>query len=176
MSLKSPSNYSIMNPQSLLHFAPRRAPRAITLADGTRVDRGEFVAEAHFWNEHLPRSKGAELSAGLAMMRGSLQQLARSIQDQPNLGEVRAVFGEVGFLPEARLPQFRRILEGLGFEMVSGERPGWNPFHRAFWRNAVSWWYLHKFNTAASKQTRLRQVRRCEAWISREQLLARYGH
>jgi hypothetical protein len=176
MSLKSPSRYSILNPQSLLHFAPSRAPREITLADGTQVGRGELVAQAHFWNEHLPRSQGAEIATGLAKLRGSLHQLARSVQEKPDLSEVRAIYGEVGFLPEARLPQFRRILEGLGFELIPGERPGWNPCRRAFWRNAVSWWYLRTFNMAASQRTHLRQVRRCEAWISREQLLARYGH
>jgi len=176
MSLKSPTVDSILNPKSLIHFARSQAPRTLSLADGTRVAGGELVAEAHLWNEHLPRSNGRELSTGLAMMRLSLRQLARSVQNQPGLEEVRAIYGEMGLLSETRLPQLRRIMNELGFELIPGERPGWNPFRRAFWRNVLSWYYLRKFNSTASKQIRLRQVRRCEVWISREQLLAKYGH
>ena len=178
MALKSVSaySYSLLNAECLLHFAPCATPRGLTLADGTRVARGEVVAETHLWNEHLPRSTGDELTTGLASMRGSLHQLASSMQTHPDLEAVRAIHGEMGLVTESRLPQLRRIMEGLGFELIPGERPGWNPCRRAFWRNAVSWWYLRKYNGAAAKHLHLGHVRRCEVWMSREQLLARYGH
>jgi hypothetical protein len=177
MPLKTGSAYSyaLLNADCLLHFAPCATPRGLTLADGTRVAPGEVVAEAHLWNEHLPRSTGGELATGMARMRGSLQQLAGAVQAHPDLEAVRAIYGEMGLVPETRLPQLRRILNELGFELIPGERPGWNLCRRAFWRNAVSWWYLRKYNASAAQQLRLRQVRRCEVWMSRDQLLARYG-
>jgi hypothetical protein len=174
MSLKESRGYSA-DPRCLLRIARARSPRALTLTDGTRLDAGELVVGTHLWNEHLPR-EGASLAPGLALMRGSLQELARFLQAQPELSDARAIYGEMGFLPDARLPQARRIAERLGFELVPGERPGWNPLSRAFWRNAVSWWYLRKFNPAGLRQTGFGRMRRCEAWMSRDQLLARYGH
>jgi hypothetical protein len=175
MSMKAVANYPVINPRCLMHIVGGHAPRAVRLADGTTVDKGEAIAQMHFWNEHLPRSTGGVTSAVLAVTRESLEELASRMQQMPNFREARAIYGEMGFLPESRLPQFQRILEGLGLELVPGDRPGLNPFCRAFWRNTVSWWYLRKFNVAASKQLRVQQIRRCEVWISREQLLARYG-
>ena len=162
------------NPRCLLKITPARSPRAVTLADGTRLAAGDPVVGTHLWNAHLPGER-AGLASILAQMNDSLRELARHLQAQPDLGDARALYGEMGFFPEERLPLARQIAERLGFELVPGERPGWNPVRRAFWRNAVSWWLLRRCNPAWLREIGFGRMRRVEAWMSREQLLARYG-
>jgi hypothetical protein len=175
MSLKSSSEYVVLDPRCLLRAVGRQSPRAITLADGAQVNQGDLVAETHLVNEHLPRHTGAEPAAGWPMMRLSLSELARRIEAESDLAGARALYGEIGFLPDDRLPQFDRILRGLGFELVPGERPGLNPLRRAFWRNVLSLGYLLRFNARAARPAGFRAVRRCQAWMSRDALLDRYG-
>lgn len=166
------------DPRCLLKIARTHTPRAITLADGTELQSGELVVATHLWNEHLPARSNPGLTPGLALLQGSresLRELARFLQTRPELDRVRAIYGEVGFLSDARLPQAQRIADRLGFDLVPGERPGWNPLRSAFWRNIESWWYLRRFNPASLERTGFGNLRRCEVWMSREQLLSRYG-
>jgi hypothetical protein len=135
------------------------------------------VLQTHLWNEHLPRA-GAGLTPGRALLRdfrASLAELARFLEARPELDGVRAIYGEVGFFPEARLPQARRIAAALGYDLVVGERPGWNPTRAAFWRNVNSWRLLRAFNPASLERTGFGRMRRCEVWMSRERLRALYG-
>jgi hypothetical protein len=166
------------DPRCLLRIVHGQSPRALVLADGARIAAGDVVLKAHLWNEHLPSPSDEGLTRGFFLLRDgqtSLQQLARFLESRPDLDEVRAIYGEVGFLSDDRLPQARRIAARLGFELIAGERPGWNPFQTAFWRNIESWRLLRRFNPAGLERTGFAQLRRCEAWLSREQLLARYG-
>ena len=162
------------NPRCLLRIATARSPRAVTLADGTRLEAGDPVVGAHLWNAHLPGER-AGLASILAQMGESLRELAHHLQAQPDLGDARALYGELGFFPEERLPLAQQLMARLGFELVPRERPGWNPFRRAFWRNVQSWRLLRRFNPAQLDAVGFGRMRRCEAWMSREQLLARYG-
>lgn len=163
------------DPRCLLKISEAVSPRALTLADGTRLRAGERVVGAHLWNEHLPSRAEMGLATQLTRMRTSLRALAHEVEARPDLHGSRAVYGEIGFVPEARLREAQRAASRLGFELHVGEQPRWNPLRRAFWQNAVSWWFLRRFNPARLDQVGFGQMRRCEVWMSREQLLARYG-
>lgn len=165
------------DPRCLLRIKHGRNAWPVVLADGTIVGPGEAVLTMHLWNEHLPARSDA-LAPGLALLRDgetTLRQLVRFLESRPDLDQVRAIHGEIGFLSDARLPQAQRIASRLGFQLVPGERPGWNPLRRSFWRNVESWRLLRRFNPESLERSGFGHLRRCEAWMSREYLRAEYG-
>jgi hypothetical protein len=166
------------DPRSLLKIDRRPSPRAVTLADGTELAPGDPLVTTHLWNEHLPLRADAGLATGLELLRdgrSSLRELARHVAADPELAGARAIYGEMGFVADEQMDQARRIVGELGFELVPGERPGWNPLRDAFWRNVVSWWYLKRFNPARLRRLEFGRMRRCEMWMSLDTLFARYG-
>jgi len=159
----------------LLKITRSLSPREVNFADGTRLLQGDSVVATHLWNDHLPSPGTAGLSSHVSQLRGSLAELASYLQTEPELIEARAIYAEMGFLPDDRLHQARRVARQLGFDFRIGEQPRWNPLRRAFWRNTLSWWFLRKHNPAVLKHNSFGRMRRCEVWMSRSELLSRYG-
>lgn len=164
----------------ILRIAFAKSDRELTLSDGTKVLRGETIGELHFWNEHIPPmpKDGPDLAWGLQfhrLMRRSLIELARYIEDAPEWKGVRAFRGETGVDAHDGLEQAVEAIGRLGFDLFPLGRSvsRLKPFLE-FWENIYLWGLIWTFNPASLKRKRLLDLRRCEIWISRRRLLERY--
>ena len=81
------------NPACIFRLDITRAPRELTLRDGTLVRPGDRVARLHFWNEQIPTlpEDGATIAWARRMQRAigvSLQELAHYLAGQPDLADI----------------------------------------------------------------------------------------
>jgi hypothetical protein len=160
-----------------LGLRPAGGPR--TLADGTAIGYGEPVGGLHLWNEHLRQYSGDGPDVGWAcdMRRRvvrSMQLLANYIEREPGWQSVRAFRGAVNLSPRLGTIQIRRLSSRLGFEVVEPSLTVARRLH--FMGDCFNTWALTRaFNRAALPRQRFLRGR-CELWISRDGLLARYGN
>ena len=166
------------DPDCLLRVAISRARAPVALADGTRIQPGEPVGTLHCWNEHFPRYPNDGPNLGWACttqhrMRHSLNALADHIVDEPAWREVRALCAEAALSTRLGWPQVQRVAERYGFERVTPSASALRRIH-AVGEGVVLWGLTHAFNPAAlARQPFLREHH--ELWISRAELVARYG-
>jgi|SRR5579884_840369 len=162
-----------------LYLTARAAcPRDITLSDGAVVKAGDPLLVLHFWNERLEERMRRNPNVGSLLAtatRPALVHLARFLETHPAYADVRAIHAVVGFLPDVSLPRFARYIERYGFDVILGERPGWNARRWAFWQNLFSWWMMWAFNPRSLEGKSFGAMQRLELWMSREELLRRYG-
>ena len=156
-----------------------RASGEFRLADGTHVRRGDPVGELHYWNEHAPRFGDGRPALAWALaadraVRQSLRALAEFVEREPRYRSVRAFGGVMCGLPVRGAPSLSATVRRYGFETWPFEPPrslagrlhlvGENMLVRL-----LAWAYnpgsLHAGAAPA----------RCNFWISRPALLARYG-
>lgn len=168
------------DPRCYLRAARLRCPRDLVLSDGAHLRIGDPLLALHLWNERLAGAAqaSAPLGWGMVLARGSafsLQELARFLTLHREFDNVRGLYGEMGFIDQARIEQARRIAGKLGFDLIEREQPGWNVFQRAFWENVFSWWMMWAFNAGSRADKSFAQLRRCELWMSRARLIERYG-
>lgn len=165
-------------PDCIVGIGRDRSRHDLVLADGTAVRAGDPLLVLHFWNERLHAPVHPVASASAAILHGgrtNFGDLAKLLQNRPEYAGVRALRADIGFIPDARLPQAQRLAALFGFSFVPGERPGWHILRPAFWQNLFSYWLLWTYNPAALATIPFAQLRRCEIWMSRAQFLARYG-
>lgn len=138
----------------------------VLLADGCRVRRGECVLEVHFRREALLPliADGDPARMGLGLLRlgdRDVPRLARALEEEPGLREVRAVHA---------LTLFHRGISRYGFE-AHDVQPPW-----------VAWWFTayhrmllardHAHGAVHVREHRDRLVTR-HVWICREALIRR---
>ena len=169
------------DPACILRLSPGQAREALVLADGTRIEPGDPVVDIHFWNERLPAmpDAGPDLRWAREMYRcftASLRLLADYLEHSPTLGGIRAIRAEYGFSSEAGLDAQRGLYERLGLEVrrVRAARGAWGRFAE-FWENLFSYWLIWTYNPASLKGKRFLDLERCQVWMSRQALYARYG-
>jgi hypothetical protein len=165
------------DPQCIMRLSHSRSPRDLVLSDDTRIGKGDALLALHFRNERLAAvlRQDATLETGVVLVQGmrhSLRLLARYVQAQHELDAVRALYGDFGFVRDERGEQLQRMLSRLGFDLVAGERPGWDARRRAFWDNLYSWWMIWTFNPASLRRKSFAHMRRNEVWMSRAKLMA----
>ncbi|MBX5455269.1 MAG: MFS transporter [Thermogemmatispora sp.] len=138
--------------------------RPLVLPDGTRIDHGDRLMELHFANRRLRdaalRSSPWEL---LRMMRADLRALAAWLQT-PACAEVRAVYG-VTLLGQAA-PR-------LGFSLRERPRNLWSRADRIFMTGLLLLYHPQGRARLARGTTYGRYP--TEVWMSRSELLRRYG-
>ncbi|WP_069805919.1 MFS transporter [Thermogemmatispora onikobensis] len=138
--------------------------RPFVLPDGTRIDRGDRLVELHFANRRLRdaalRSSPWEL---LRLMRADLRALAAWLQT-PACAEVRAVYG-VTLLGQAA-PR-------LGFSVRERARNLWSRADRIFMTGLLLLYHPQGRARLARGTTYGRYPK--EVWMSRAELLRRYG-
>jgi hypothetical protein len=151
---------------------------AMTLSDGTEIGAGEPIGTLHLWNEHLqPYTNGGPDFAWANDMRRrvfrSLQLLAAAVESDPAWRHVQAFRGDATLSRRLGEVQIRRLAERHGFERVATSLTLLGQLHLI--GNSFNAWALTSaFNPAAlERQGFLRG--RCEVWMSRRALLARYG-
>lgn len=169
------------DPACILRLSPGRAREALVLEDGTQIRPGDPVIDLHFWNERVPPmpDSGPDLRWAREMFRrfvASLRLLALHLAESPSHAGVRAIRGEFGFLSgeglDAQQDLFRRL--GLEVRRLRMARGAWGRFAE-FWQNLFSYWLIWTYNPASLRHKHLLDLERCQVWISRGALLARYG-
>ncbi len=165
------------DPRCLLRIGFGEARHPVQLSDGTFIRTGETVGDLHFWNEHLPRFPplGPDLRWAKTVedrARHSLETLARHVAQDPCWADIQAFRGNIALSRmRARLRQMRRVADRYGFEVK--DDPAMGPL-RALGEDMVIWALTRAFNPVAGRRQGFLRQRR-EVWISRRQLLARYG-
>ncbi|MDI7277035.1 MAG: hypothetical protein QME94_13740, partial [Anaerolineae bacterium] len=169
------------DPACILRLSLGQAREALVLADGTRIEPGDPVADVHFWNERLPPmpAAGPDLRWARETYRrfaASLRLLADCLEHSPTLVGIRAIRAEFGFSSGAGLEAQRGLYERLGLEVrrVRAARGAWGRFAE-FWENLFSYWLIWTYNPASLKGKRFLDLERCQVWMSRQALYARYG-
>jgi hypothetical protein len=169
------------DPVCILRLSPGRAREALVLEDGTQIRPGDPVIDLHFWNERVPPmpESGPDLRWAREMYRrfvASLRLLAQHLAESPSHAGVRAIRGEFGFLSgeglDAQHDLFRRL--GLEVRRLRAARGAWGRFGE-FWQNLFSYWLIWTYNPASLRDKHLLDLERCQVWMSRGALLARYG-
>jgi hypothetical protein len=138
--------------------------RPVELRDGTRVERGEPVAEIHFWNERIAAyavAGTAELTwAFLRDLRADLRTLATALAAMPPERRPLAVYG-VSTLADGAVR--------LGFET--------RPLPDGAGRRGLSWWQgrvLGRAYRPVSGGGRTAHTSQ-EVWLSYASLQQRFG-
>lgn len=165
------------DPDCMFRVSHGRAPHPISLPDGEIPD-GAKVLLLHFWNEHMPQipPEGPDITMairGARMLKASFGALAREVQHNPRLTEVRAVGGAgVLIYPDAG-PGAEKLLRRLGFSIF----PYRHPLGRfgEFWENLYTWGLIWTFNKVSLRQRRLLRLSRSELWMSTETLVRLHG-
>lgn len=165
-------------PDCLLRISLGRAEADARLKDGIAVSRGDPVVDLHLWNEQLPSGAGLTLVRSNLLRRrmlSSLVELARYLEAEPSLASVVAVRGRILCLNEAQIEAFRHLAAAAGFELIElGEGGGLARRLHDFLANFLLWALAWTFNPSALHAKGVRQSR-CEVWISRRALVARYA-
>ena len=151
---------------------------AASLSDGTEVEVGELVGILHFWNEHLPRysEKGPDLGWACLMRDRviySLRAFSEYIEHEPAWREVRAIRAETALPARLGAPQIVRVFQRYGFEQIPTE-PSFLARLHGLGECCILWGITRALNPAAMPRQRFLRDR-CELWISRTALLARYA-
>jgi ceramide glucosyltransferase len=157
------------------------SPEALTLADGTRIHKGESIGELHLWNEHMPQvpKEGADLAWALTFWRRmlrTLSDLAVYVEIEPSFRDIKAFCGTGPFDSRDGLVHLADPAERVGFDVVSPDDEA-GPGQRFidFWKNLYVYGLIWTFNPASLKGKRLRGLKRVQLWISRGVLIARHG-
>ncbi|MBV9522371.1 MAG: hypothetical protein JO010_06245 [Alphaproteobacteria bacterium] len=150
----------------------------LALGDGTQIRPGEPILELHFWNEHLPAipEDGPCIAWGRLMherVLRSMRLLARHLQSDERCRDIAALRGEAAFASRLGRSQMLRVARRYGFELFEGRRPVGRRF-RFFWENFFVWGLIWTFNRGGLRGKRLIRER-FELWISRQELIRRYG-
>ena len=166
------------DPACVLRVALDEARVPAALSDGTRVEVGDLVGIVHFWNEHLPRysEKGPDLGWACLMRDRviySLRAFSDYIERDAAWSEVQAIRAETALPARLGASQIARVFRRFGFERAPTD-DSWLARLHGLGGCFVLWGLTRAFNPAAlPRQPFLRD--RCELWISRKTLLARYA-
>lgn len=167
--------------ECLLRLALSRSQRNLQLADGTRITKGDYICELHFWNEHFPAmpKNGPDLAWALTIKRrmiNSLRDLAAFSKTEPLLHEVKAFHADTALGSQRGFPEFSGLAKRWGFDVSS--QPENNTIgHRiaelfkSIYTTALIW----AFNPENLNGNSFWSVRRDHIWISRKTLLQRYA-
>jgi len=153
------------NPTCIFRLDITRAPRKLTLGDGTVVSEGDRVARLHFWNEQIPTlpQDGATIAWARRMKQAigdSLHELARYLATRPDLADVAVICGYVPSGTRSQSGQVARIMAYYGFETISetGALSLGGRLHR-FGENILISMIVLAHNAAALRSDTLARVR-----------------
>jgi len=167
------------DPECILRLSFGQSPSRIKLGNGLEVDEGQPIGELHLWNEHIPAMppQGPDLKWGkdfVKKMRHSLRLLAQFSTQDPRMAEVQVLSGEIAF-PRDKAQQLDLLAKQLGFNLDSQKPKGpWERFAE-FWQNLYSMALIWAFNPPSLKKKTLLGMRRYRLWMTKEELLRRYG-
>lgn len=163
------------HPDSLFHGELVDADRPLELEDRT-LPPGTPVLRLHLRNEEVPEiaAEGPDLAwaaLGRRRLLDSLRATARRLRTDPRLAAVQAVGGETVLLSTDTETRDHTLLSRLGFTVRSYGGAG---RFGTFWENVYSWMLIWAYNPGTMGSRSFRDLRRAEAWISREGFLDRF--
>ena len=111
------------NAACIFRLSISRAPKSLTLRDGTQIHDGQRIARLHFWNEQVPAlpKDGPTIAWARQMQRAieiSLRELALYMKSRADLGDITVVLGDVPNATGAQRDQLARIMARYGFEAI----------------------------------------------------------
>lgn len=170
----------VLDPDCILRLSFWRSPSTIKIAEDLEVKKGELIGELHLWNEQIPviPPEGPDLKWGYEIakkLRYSLTLLARAIENGlPMTDKVKVLGGEIA-LPRDKAKQLEMLLSHLGL-ILDSEKPAglWKRFAH-FWQNLYSMALIWAYNPVSLRKKSLFRMRRYRVWMSKEELLKRYG-
>ena len=169
------------DPACLLRLGLGRSDIDLVLSDGTTVRPGDWVGQFHLWNEHIPRmsAAGPDLRWGVKFYRGmmtSLEALTVYVQMDDRFTWVNAFHGEVAVLQREDVPAAIQLFQRLGFDTQEQPTPtNLAGRFRTFWENLYTWWLMWAYQPASLQGKAFRHLARFDMWISRTELLKRFG-
>jgi hypothetical protein len=153
------------NPACIFRLDITRAPRDLTLRDGTAIHAGDRMARLHFWNEQIPAipADGATIAWARRMKHaigGSLHELARYLETRTDFDDVAAICGYVPSGTKSQSGQVARIMGYYGFETIPETEPlaVGERLHR-FGENILISMIVLAHNAAALRSNTLARVR-----------------
>ncbi len=164
----------------LLRIARARVSEVTWLADGSRLPPGTEIIDLHLWNERLSRLPAPKrgLSRAIALRRStavSLCELARHVEAEASFCDIAAIRAQTALVPKRRIRKLLRVAAAFGFEEPASSEKAAGDFQIGhFWHDLFILALLWTFNPGACRRNGLRR-QRCELWLSRPALIARYG-
>jgi ceramide glucosyltransferase len=169
------------HPDCMFRLSTSQSEEDVTLADGTRIRRGERIGEIHLWNEFMPRmpEEGPDLAWARSFQRQlsfSLTRLAAHIQTNPQYRDIQAFRADNSFMGQYDLGPLERKVGRFGFEVVDDDGPSglWERFGE-FWENVYAWALVWAYNPGGLKGSGSWKLHRRHLWLSRATLLHKYG-
>ncbi len=168
------------DPGCILRLAQGRSREDRSLSDGTVVRQGDPILEIHFWNEHIPLMgrNGPCLDWGLQFygrLHRSLHDLALYVACRPEFDAVVAIRGESSFAAAAGWQRYARLIRRFGFDFVHPPPAEAADRMACFWESLYVWLIIWALHPVSLKGRSFVNAERCEIWISRSELLRRYG-
>lgn len=165
-------------PECILRIAREPSKWYASLSDGVEVRPGDPIISLHLWNERVLEFLQPHETLGWTryLMRRfltSLPMLDDYLNRQSWGQDIVALRGEFGFL--VRLEEAEPILNRLGLDVVTLDRPGGRFWLRGFWDNLYSYLLMWTFNPKSLQGKSVPKLVRGEVWISREQLAKLFG-
>ena len=117
-------------PECVFRIGTGHAEQSWKLPEGTEIRAGDDIIELHLWNEHMPAMgpHGPTVAWARQVNRAiasSLSELARYIEQRPELHQVVAICGDMHLGSKQRRAQLERIVARYGFLTVETcARPG----------------------------------------------------
>jgi hypothetical protein len=169
------------SPECLFRIQLAASAARYVLADGTCVRPGDRIANLHVWNEQFPcfAARGPTLAWAHRVNHAfevSLRELARFLDDRPELHDVCAICANMTFEPAERSAQLVRFVGRFGFERITAASPR-SVRQQIHWlgENILISMRVLARNAAALRPDTLRRDR-ILVFLSRRELRRRYGY
>ncbi|MEK4031850.1 hypothetical protein WOC76_00010 [Methylocystis sp. IM3] len=169
------------SPDCLFRLQIIENDEAFALEDGTLLQPGDRLADLHFWNEHVPivPIDGPTLAFARRIERCldlSLSEIARYLAAHADLGDIKAVRGNMSLGSSGRSEQIARIALKYGFERVSRRKPlSFGDALHQFGENILITLLVMRRNPSAIRIDTLWRDRTL-TYLSRQTLERRYNH
>jgi hypothetical protein len=169
------------HPVCVFRLGIARARRQLVLRDGTRLQAGQYIAQLHFWNEHVPPvpQNGTTIRWARQMQQSiatSLRELARYLSSRPDLDDISVICADVPCGTQSQRRQVARLMGYFGFEahddherLSIGER-----IHR-FGENILISLTVFAQNAGTLRSDTLNRVR-VPIYLSRRTLEQKFGN
>jgi hypothetical protein len=168
------------SPECLFRIQLAVSANRYVLADGTCIRPGDRIANLHIWNEQFPcfAATGPTLAWAHRVNHAfevSLRELARFLDDRPDLHDVSAICANMTFEPAERSAQLVRFVGRFGFERITATSSR-SIRHQIHWlgENILISMMVLARNAAALRSDTLRRDRTL-VFLSRCELRRRYG-
>jgi hypothetical protein len=100
----------------------------LSLLYATKLQKGDRIADLHFWNEQIPVMVEGRPTIAFARLidrrlDASLAELARFFSERPDLSDIQVIRGHMSLGSRARSDQIARLAARFGFERVHRRTP-----------------------------------------------------